>query len=162
MKTAAIGVVLTLVSLASTVQGVEVDGPEQTLAKVEHAYVRVADNVFLQRAPHEPGKADEEVWVEVRFRNDAKNGGRHVMMLRPLHSRIEIGDLVEVRLAQNRRAPRVAPLPDASRILRLAAKGFSAQAKAFDGVAGTERGSERELVRLDFSPGRLVSSRGEF
>ena len=37
MKRAAIGVVLALVSLTSMAQGVLVDSPELTLAKVEHA-----------------------------------------------------------------------------------------------------------------------------
>jgi hypothetical protein len=49
-----------------------------------------------------------------------------------------------------------------ARQVGLAAQGFSAQAKAFDGVAGTDHGSERELVRLDFFPGRRLPSTREF
>ncbi len=37
MKRTAIGVVLALVNLTSMAQGVQVDSPEQTLAKLEHA-----------------------------------------------------------------------------------------------------------------------------
>ena len=162
MRRAAIGIFSAMVSLACAAQGLDGQSPELTLAKVERAYKRVADNVFLQRALNDLGNADEEVWVEVRFRNDANSEGRHIMMVLPGHSTIETGDLVEVRLAQSRKSPRVAPLPDVSRILRLAAKGFSAQARAFDGVAGSEREREKDLARFEFPPGRLMSGRREF
>ena len=69
---------------------------------------------FFPGSLSEPGNVEEEVWVEVRFRYDAKNAARHVMMLLPVHSRIDIGDLVEVRLAQRaagRRASRHCPTP---------------------------------------------------
>jgi hypothetical protein len=93
--------------------------------------------------------AREAVWVDVRFRGEGGHAEPRSMLQLPQASavpRIEVGDLVEVRLAHSAKALRVAPMPEVNRIVRLAAKSFSPQAMAFDRNDGSGSGMEGGLM----------------
>ncbi len=114
------------------------------IARVEHAYVRAAEGVLLERSAAS-SRAGDQVWVEVRIARE-DGGGVRLLRLSPVIS-TEPGDLLEVKLARSGSIPsrmQVGSMPEVSRAIAVAARRDTEMARAFD----AREGSRQALLAL--------------
>ena len=102
------------------------------IARVEHIYVRAAEGVLAERGAAVAGRQDQ-LWAEVRIARE--NGGGTRMLRLDQDISTEPGDLVQVKLARPGRISlrmQVAPMPEVSRAIAVAARRDTEMARAFD------------------------------
>jgi len=122
------------------------------IGKVKDFYIRVARYVFLERSSGLlPRGAPLEFWVDLQFADDTADG-REVGLARLGDVQgVELGDLVEVDLADlelraaSRMRRSVAPIARQERVIAIAAKHFTPLALQFGRTPGAAR------LRLDLT-----------
>lgn len=124
---------LVLLALAGVARAEEAEAVKSTVGKVQGTYARLARGVFVQTNTM-PAHARQaaEIWVDVRFASEIAGGRDWVLAQAPSAERIEMGDLVEVRVSlDDGRAPSVAALPQKSQVTSVRAKYYTAEAMDF-------------------------------
>ena len=106
------------------------------VGKVRGIYVEAGRGILIEQSvARKPGGAVR--WADVDLGAGASPERRRVLVKLPAELGTELGDLVQVSLAQPQAslggAARI-PMPEVSRATRVAAKWFTPQAEAFDGA----------------------------
>lgn len=119
-------------------------GGKSAVGKVERVYVRVAGQVYLDRAFRDAGEG-QDLWADVHFAEPLEDGRQMVTALIPDGSHVERGDLTEVRFAYrsgSRLAPvrDVAPMREIDRVTALTAKYHSSAAINYGRTRQERRG----------------------
>lgn len=113
--------------------------PGFTVGKVQTLYVRRANGVYLDVRAMPGGRVPEsaELWADVQFTGNAPHGRDFAIARLGRVKDVEAGDLVAVEFAMDPvRAPgaastRVAPLPQPTQVILLAAKHHTTAARLF-------------------------------
>lgn len=110
----------------------------RALGKVRDIYVRLAHYVFLERSSGIlPRGVPLEFWIDLQLDEDAAPGRKFALALLGDVRDVELGDLVEVDLADLdlRAAPRMrrgmSPLARQERVIAIAAKHYTPLAQQF-------------------------------
>ena len=127
---------LACASLAAAADSTYVGGTS-TIGKVTTLYARVAPGVYLdikvKKAPQ-----DAELWAEVRFSQPLADGRETATALLQADTRVERGDLVEMRFAHSGRMT-VGAIAEVNRVTALTAKYYTAAASNFGKPQTIER-----------------------
>lgn len=130
--------------LASAIPAASADdgylGGTSAIGQVRAVYVREAGGLFVE----EGLKADAsgERWVEIRFAEPLADGRNATTAMIPEETRLDRGDLVEVRFAHTGRA-RVAPVREVNQVTAVAAKYYTADARNYGKPAAAPSVLER-------------------
>lgn len=156
LLTTTAAVLLTVLAAQGAAQAADGE-PAVTVGKVHTLYVRRANGVYLDVRAMPGGRVPEsaELWADVQFAGNAPHGRDFAIARLGRVKDVEAGDLVAVEFALDPvRAPsaastRVAPLPQPTQVILLAAKHYTTAAQEF---------GRRELRPAVFTEPRPESS----
>lgn len=115
-------------------------GGSSAVGQVRAVYVRQSGGLFVEEGL-KPNLSGER-WVEIRFAEPLADGRKGATAMIPEDTRIDRGDLVEVRFAHTGRV-RVAPVREVNRVTAVSAKYYTAEARNYGRPAGTPTLLER-------------------